>query len=122
MAEILAFVQWLQVFTLERRATLITLCRGHSSRELNSRYKDDMELDNSNDVIVAFLDHTSHLTVVVWPLTTGHSEVVTGNFLFGWNSTVVPSAVSSNVIGRYQYNIEDKNVKVFALGASSAVL
>merc|ERR1712126_149561 len=74
--EILAFIQWMQMFASDREATLITLCRGHSSRELNSRYKDDMELDSCNDVIVAFLDHTSHLTVVVWPLTTGYSQVV----------------------------------------------
>jgi len=117
VAEIVAFVQYLQALALDAGATLVTLSRGHSSRELGRRYKDDMELDNECDSVVAFLDHTSHLTVVVWPLTTGHSEVVTGNFLFSWSDD------SASVdCGRYQYNTEEKNVRVFALGASSAVL
>ena len=68
---------------------------------------------DENDWLVAFLDHTSHLTVVVWPLNTGHSEVVTGNLMFSW---------ADGDRGRFQYNTEDKNVRVFALGASRAVL
>jgi len=122
LGEIVTFAQYLQALALEQGATLVTLSRGHSSRDLGSRYKDEMELDlgdsggGSCDSLVAFLDHTSHLTVVVWPLMTGHSEVVTGNFLFSWNDQ------SGGETGRYQYNTEEKNVKVFALGASSAVL
>ena len=112
-SEILTFVQYVQALAADLNASLITLCKGHSSRDLNKRYRDEMELDYKNDSIIAFLDHTSHLTVVVWPLLTGYSEVVTGNFLFSWKEAD---------FGQFQYNAEEKTVKVFALGASSAVL
>ena len=61
----------------------------------------------------------SNLTVVVWPLSTGHSEVVSGNLLFSWKGE--EEGVEADR-GRFQYNIEDKNVRVFALGTSRAVL
>ena len=78
------------------------------------------EEEEGNDRIVAYLDQTSHLTVVVWPLATGHSEVVTGNLMFSWNDMEVGGCARDK--GRFQFNTEEKNVRVFALGASRAVL
>ena len=115
-----ALVRCLQAFSLETGSTLVTLSRGHSSRDLDLRYSDLDDLDDDNDRLVAYLDQTSHLTVVVWPLATGHSEVVSGNLMFSWNDLEVGGCGGDK--GRFQYNTEDKNVRVFALGASRAVL
>ena len=117
----MALVRCLQSLCLETGSTLVTLSRGHSSRDLNLRYSseaDSLDLDEDNDRVIAYLDQTSHLTVVVWPLATGHSEVVSGNLMFSWNDLEGCGGDK----GRFQFNTEDKNVRVFALVASRAVL
>ena len=58
---------------------------------------------------------------MVWKLKTGYSEIVSGNICFGWARESADHH-STQDGGRYQYNIEEKDVKVFALGTSSAVL
>ena len=101
---------------------LVTLTRGLSSRNLEKNRAHDPELGDENEnKLVSFLDHTSHLTVVVWKLATGYSEIVSGNLCYGWTQEgEIAYNIQDN--GRYQYNIEEKDVKVFALGTSSAVL
>ena len=102
---------------------LVTLTRGLSSRDSEKRHTEvDIDMGDENENrLVAFLDHTSHLSVVIWRLVTGYSEIVSGNFYFGWTHNVGES-LHLQETGRFQYNIEEKNVKVFALGTSSAVL
>ena len=113
VSDVQKFLQFIQIIVGDAGGTLVTVFNGYSSRDLEKRYGGEVELDYEDDAIVAFLDHTSHLTIVSWPLLTGHSEDVAGNFMFGW---------VDGESGRYQYNIEEKSVNVFALGASSAVL
>jgi len=101
---------------------IVTLTRGVSSRNLES-HKDDYDVgDESENRLITFLDHTSHLSVVVWKLATGYSEIISGNFCFGWTQEMDEATSSIPETGRYQYNVEEKDVKVFALGTCSAVL
>ena len=53
-----ALLQGLQAYSYDSQATLITLSRGHSSRDLATRYRDEYDLDGQSDALVAFLDHT----------------------------------------------------------------
>ena len=101
---------------------LVTLTSGVSSRIREKTHAQEYEMgDDQEGKLVSFLDHTSHLTIVVWKLATGYSEIVSGNICFGWvRSNETNECLQDE--GRYQYNIEEKDVKVFALGTSSAVL
>ena len=101
---------------------IVTLTSGVSSRIREKPHAQEHEVgDDQEGKLVSFLDHTSHLTIVVWKLATGYSEIVSGNICFGWvRSNEANHSLQDE--GRYQYNIEEKDVKVFALGTSSAVL
>ena len=72
--------------------------------------------DHDADKLAAFLCHTSHLNVALWPLPSGKSSNVTGNLTFCWSRDSNPHT------GDFQFQVEEKDVKVFALGTSSAVL
>ena len=100
----------------------MTLTNGYSTRNSEKSRDEYNESSNENEnKLVSFLDHTSHLSVIVWKLATGYSETVSGNFCFGWTEEGKMQH-SLQDSGRYQYNIEEKDVKVFALGTSKAVL
>jgi len=121
-SKIIPFILKIQQIVQERNGTLVTLTSGISSRIPANTQANEFEIgDEQENKLVAFLDHTSHLTVVVWHLATGYSEVVSGNLCFGWARENADSNYVQEA-GRYQYNIEEKDVKVFALGTSSAVL
>lgn len=61
-----------------------------------------------------FIEFRSDLVIQIWPLSTGKSPNVTGNLDYSWNFM--------GDQGRYQFYLDDKTVRVFALGTSKAVL
>jgi hypothetical protein len=77
---------------------------------------DHHEPDEQADQLSAFLAHCAHLNIVVRPLSTGRSINVTGNLNFMWTSNL------SQEKNQYQFRVEEKDVKVFAAGTSTAVL
>ena len=93
------------------RLLLVTLTSGVSSRIREKTHAQEYEMgDDQEGKLVSFLDHTSHLTIVVWKLATGYSEIVSGNICFGWvRSNETNECLQDE--GRYQYNIEEKDVK-----------
>jgi len=122
ISKIIPFLLKVQQLVLDRKGTLVTLTNGVSGRVHEKTHLHEIDTgDEQENKLVSFLDHTSHLTVVVWKLKTGYSEIVSGNICFGWARESADHH-STQDGGRYQYNIEEKDVKVFALGTSSAVL
>lgn len=109
LQDLLPFVQNLQ--KMDTSACLITLCRAHSSLQTLIETSDDAAATQ----LAAYLAHTSHLNVVVRPLKTGRSFSVSGNIAFTWTT-------NHKETGQYQYRVEEKDVRVFAAGTSSAVL
>jgi KaiC/GvpD/RAD55 family RecA-like ATPase len=69
---------------------------------------------NDQKELAMHLMLTSDLSIVVTPLRSGRSTTITGNLCFEWAQT--------GESGRFQYRLEDKMVKVFALGTCDAVL
>ena len=57
----------------------------------------------------------SDLSIRCWPLCSGKSGSVTGNLSFEYSG-------GGCEVGRFQFGVEDKAVRVFALGASKDVL
>ena len=72
--------------------------------------------EEGNDRISAFMSHTSNLSIAVRPLSSGRSSTVTGNICFLWNDP------EDGQIQHFQFRVEEKDVKVFAIGTSGAVL
>ena len=101
----LGFCRRLQQICDELGADMVALTR-----------RDPLDLDEDLNELTDYLACSSHLSVRCWPLESGKSSSVTGNMRFEW---VDGDEIQS---GRYQYCVEEKDVKVFALGASKAVL
>ena len=99
--DLTVFTKYLHQLILEISASLVTLARV------------DPE-DEESDELANYLLNNCDLSVWTWPLKTGKSSSVSGNMKFRW--------LERFESGRYQFSVEDKNVKVFALGASNAVL
>ena len=99
--DVFVFVRKLALKLGEVGGNLVTLCH---------RTEDKEDCNKLANVVGEDAD----LSVVVWPLTSGKSSSVTGNMRFYWKG--------SRESGRYQFRTEEKDVKVFALGMSSAVL
>ena len=85
-----------------------------SSGTLGTLVRKDPEDDVSSEELTNYLLENSDLSIWTWPLRTGKSSSVSGNLEFQW--------LDRSESGRYQFSVEDKNVRVFALGASNAVL
>jgi KaiC/GvpD/RAD55 family RecA-like ATPase len=101
----IAFARTLQRVTSEAGADCVLLGR-----------RDPDDTDEGLNRLTSYLARTSDLSVICWPLEYGKSSSVTGNLRFEWiNGDDIES-------GRYQFRVEEKDVKVFALGASRAVL
>jgi len=62
----------------------------------------------------AAVAHSSDLYLRTWPLTTGRSSSVSGNLSYAW-----PLFGRE---GQWQFKVEERSVKLFAAGASEAVL
>lgn len=92
-----------------KNCCLITRCR--SLTDLG-----EAESHEDVDRFSAFLSHNSDLTIVVRPLLSGRSANVTGNLCYLWNDP------EEKQIQRFQFRVEEKDVKVFARGTSNAVL
>jgi len=107
--EMLALVQELQSICEQHKSCLVT-----RSRTLTGLGEDDSH--DEGDHISAFLSHTANLTIAVRPLASGRSSTVTGNLCFLWN---IPE---EGQIQHFQFRVEEKDVKVFAIGTSGAVL
>ena len=72
---------------------------------------------NNSSRLCDYLNRSCDLRVRVWPLSSGRCASVTGNVEHAWRSA------NGRTPGRAQFKVEDKKgVKVFALGASRAVL
>ena len=93
----------------------------HSLRDRDQRIstvirQSETESDPSDPIYVTanYAALSSDLSLQVWPLKTGHSESITGNLSYEWNT--------NGKTGVVQFRLEDKAVRIFALGASDAVL
>ena len=71
---------------------------------------------DDTDRFSAFLSHISDMTIAVRPLPSGRSSNVTGNLCYLLNDP------EKKQIQRFQFRVEEKDVKVFAIGTSNAVL
>jgi len=79
-----------------------------------SRKADFIVASASASPMASALSHACHVLIDAWPLSTGHSQSVSGNVLVRRPST-----------GRrtqWQFKVEDRTVKLMAPGASMAVL
>lgn len=99
--DLAVFAKYLHQLTVNLSANLVTLTRA------------DPEDESSKELTIYLLENFD-LSIWTWPLKTGKSSLVSGNIKFQWLVMCEE--------GRYQYSVDDKSVKVFALGASNAVL
>ena len=77
--------------------------------------RDPDDVDEALNSVSAYLARSSDLVVRCWPLCSGKSSSVTGNLCFEWSDGACET-------GRFQFRLEEKTVRVFALGASRDVL
>lgn len=96
-ADVLSLVRDILSTSMEHDATLVILTRASDADTLNN-----------------YLSYHAETNVHVWPLKTGRSKNVTGNLQLESPGTCKE--------GRYQFMVEEKNVRIFALGASRGVL
>ena len=108
--EMLALVQELHLICHQHKSCLITRSRAMTG------LGDCENHEEGNDRISAFMSHTSNLSIAVRPLSSGRSSTVTGNICFLWNDP------EDGQIQHFQFRVEEKDVKVFAIGTSGAVL
>lgn len=92
----------------EKDGILVLRCRKMSTL--------DKEMSNEDivDTLTSWISHQASLNLVVKPLSTGKSINVTGNISSHWTN--------ENDILHSQFRVEEKDVKLFAKGTSSAVL
>ena len=101
----------LQLKALTTKSVLVTRSRANSSLDVDL---EDFSVDDPSDQISSFLAQSAFLNIVVRPLPTGKSLSVTGNLHF--------KSRAETAIHRFQYLLEEKDVKIFAKGTSNAVL
>ncbi len=89
-------------------------CLVTRSRAISRLDNDEDDLEEPADHLCAFLTQVAALNIQLRPLMTGKSATVTGNISFLWTS--------DSQLCRYQYRLEEKDVKVFAKGTSAGVL
>ena len=77
--------------------------------------RDPDDVDGALNRVSSCLTRSSDLTIRCWPLGSGKSGSVTGNLSFEYSGGGCET-------GRFQFSVEDKTVRVFALGASKDVL
>ena len=77
--------------------------------------RDPDDVDGPLNRLSSCLARSSDLSIRCWPLSSGKSGSVTGNLSFEY-------AGGGCEVGRFQFGVEDKTVRVFALGASRDVL
>ena len=104
-SEIVLFERFLINLSAEFNANLVLL---------NTKYVKPEEELELGDPMLNYLNFHSDLKIKVWPLQSGLCSSVSGNLSYDWRN--------GNSTGRVQFLTEEKNVRVFALGASSAVL
>ena len=104
--EILRLTRALQIRVQKYKCVLITRCRGIS--------KEDTNFEEPSNIVSNILSHSASLNIFVSPLHTGKSANVSGNLSFLW--------ATEKSWSRYQFRIEEKDVRIFAKGTSSAVL
>ena len=79
--------------------------------------RDPDDVDEALNSVSAYLTRSSDLVVRCWPLCSGKSSSVTGNLCFEWSA-----GGACGETGRFQFRVDEKTVRVFALGASRDVL
>ena len=77
--------------------------------------RDPDDVDGPLNRLSSCLARSSDLSIRCWPLSSGKSGSVTGNLSFEYSG-------GGCEVGRFQFGVEDKAVRVFALGASKDVL
>ena len=77
--------------------------------------RDPDDVDGPLNRVSSSLARSSDLSIRCWPLSSGKSGSVTGNLSFEYSG-------GGCEVGRFQFGVEDKSVRVFALGASKDVL
>ena len=112
--EVFSLTRAVQLRVRKYGCVLITRCRG---KESNLEALSETESDNyedPTDISSNILSHPASLNIIVRPLPTGKSTNVSGNLSFLW--------ATEKSWSRYQFRIEEKDVRIFAKGTSSAVL
>ena len=110
--EVITLTRAVQLRVRKYGCVLITRCRGKESNLEAVTETDNCE--DPTDISSNILSHSASLNIIVRPLPTGKSTNVSGNLSFLW-------ATEKNW-SRYQFRIEEKDVRIFAKGTSSAVL
>ena len=110
--EVFSLIRAVQLRVRKYGCVLITRCRGKESNLEAVTGTDYCE--DPTDISSNILSHSASLNIIVRPLPTGKSTNVSGNLTFLW-------ATEKNW-SRYQFRIEEKDVRIFAKGTSSAVL
>ena len=108
--DVVSLTKALQMRARQNNCVLITRCRGKSNLDST----EDFNLEDSGDLFSNLLSHSASLNIVVRPLSTGKSASVTGNICFLWTN--------KKNVNKYQFRVEEKDVRIFAKGTSNAVL
>ena len=96
--------RYLHSLAAKTRCDVVTLTR-----------RDPDDVDGPLNRVSSSLARSSDLSIRCWPLSSGKSGSVTGNLSFEYSG-------GGCEVGRFQFGVEDKSVRVFALGASKHVL
>ena len=101
---VIVFARYLHSLAARARCDVVILSR-----------RDPDEVDGPLNRLASSLSRSSDLAIRCWPLSSGKSGSVTGNLSFEYSD-------GGCDVGRFQFGVEDKTVRVFALGASRDVL
>ena len=105
-----AFIRKIQNIVAKNDCLLVTCNRSLSQVGMI------FDENTNDDPFSSFLSHNAILNIAVRPLTSGRSINVSGNITYLWNM------LNQDAPLEYQFRVEEKDVKVFSLGTSSAVL